>query len=75
MIKIYGKPDCPYCDRAKSFLEARGIDYQYLLIGTDVEMGEFREEFPAARSVPQIIVDDVKIGGYTDLVEFFKKTP
>ena len=75
MIRIYGKPDCPYCVRSKSFLEARGIKYQYFQIGEEIEMSDFVKMFPNARSVPQIIVDDTKIGGYTELVTFFTKTP
>ena len=37
-IKIYGKENCPWCDRAKEFLNLAKIEYQY----TDInEPGAF----------------------------------
>ena len=36
-------------------------------VDEDYTFDEFRAEFPTARTFPQIIVDDNKIGGYTEL--------
>ena len=45
----------------------KGADTTYLMLGEDFDAQEFMAEFPTARTFPQIILDDEKIGGYTDL--------
>lgn len=72
MIQIYGKPQCPFCDRAKALCEQKGLEYTYKSLGTDFEREEMMETFPGARTFPQIIVDDKKIGGYTDLEAYLQ---
>lgn len=70
MITIYGKPACPFCDKAKALCEMRGLAYEYKTLGTDYTREELLETFPRARTVPQIIVGDNKIGGYEQLAEY-----
>lgn len=74
MILIYGKPQCPFCDRAKQFCEQRGFEYTYKSLGTDYEREELLETFPGARSVPQIVVNGQKIGGYNELTKYVEDT-
>ena len=69
MIEIYGKPRCPFCDRAKALCEQKGLDYEYKLLDADYTSEEFFELFPGARTFPQIIMNEEKIGGYAGLVE------
>jgi glutaredoxin 3 len=66
MIKIYGKPQCPFCDRAKALAEREGYNYEYLQLDVDFTREELFEKFPNARTFPQIISDDEYIGGYTE---------
>ena len=74
MILIYGKPQCPFCDRAKQFCEQRGFEYTYKSLGTDYEREELLETFPGARSVPQIVINGQKIGGYNELTKYVEDT-
>jgi len=74
MIEIYGKPQCPYCDRAKQLCESREFAYTYKSLGTDFTREELLEQFPTARTVPQIIVNGTKIGGYNELVAYIEET-
>ena len=67
MVTIYGKPSCAYCIMAKTLCEQKGLEYKYLNMGDDYTAEDFFETFPTARTFPQIIVDDEKIGGYTEL--------
>ena len=69
MITIYGKPRCPFCDRAKALCEQKGLDYEYKMLDADYTSDEFFETFPGARTFPQIIMNGEKIGGYAGLVE------
>lgn len=71
MIEIYGKPVCPFCDKAKGLCERMGVEYKYYQFGTDFDREELMEKFPTARTFPQIIVDGNSIGGYTELAEHF----
>jgi glutaredoxin len=74
MIEIYGKPMCPYCDKAKQLCETRKLEYTYKSLGTDYTKEELLETFPGARTVPQIIVGGNKIGGYDQLATYIEET-
>jgi len=74
MIQIYGKPDCLFCVKAKNICETKSLAYEYYEIGTDISREALLEEFPNARTVPQIIVSGTKIGGYDQLVEYLEET-
>jgi glutaredoxin 3 len=67
MIEIYGKPACPFCDKAKALCETKGLEYTYKSLGTDYSRDELLEMFPGCRTVPQIKVDGESIGGYDQL--------
>lgn len=71
MIEIYGKPSCPFCDKAKMLCETKGLEYTYKSLGTDYTKEELLEMFPGARTVPQIRIDGKAIGGYTELAAKF----
>ena len=66
-IEIFGKPHCPFCDKAKFLAQASGHEWEYQQLGTDYEMSFIADNFPTARTFPQIRVDGKNIGGYTDL--------
>lgn len=70
-IHVYSKPDCPYCVKAKMLLRLRDIPYVESVIGKDILREDFVSLFPDVRSVPLIVIDGVKIGGYDQLVEWF----
>lgn len=67
-IDIYTKFACPFCVRAKHLLDKKGATYNEY----DITMGgEKRDEMiaraPLARTVPQIFIGDVYVGGSDDL--------
>lgn len=74
MIEIYGKPQCPYCDKAKRLCETRGYKFVYKTLDVDYTREELLETFPNVRTVPQIIVNGTKIGGYSELVNYIEET-
>jgi len=71
-VVIWSKYHCPYCDQAKLLLGQRNIKFEEKKIGDGYTKEELLEEVPTARSVPQIIIDDKVIGGFTELKEFLK---
>ena len=71
-IRIYGKPGCSYCVKAKSFLDIRHIPYRYI----DITQPSLTQDHKDAvnevlatgfKSLPMIFIDDKFIGGYTEL--------
>lgn len=68
MIKILGKPQCPYCDMAKQFLTAKGQSYEYIDITKDEdELQNFMNM--GYKTVPQIWVNGKHVGGFDQLVQ------
>ena len=70
---VWSKYHCPYCDQAKTLLAVNGYEIEERKIGDGFTKEELLESVPAARSVPQIFVNDEYIGGYTDLVKFLNE--
>lgn len=65
-VTIYSKPACPFCVQAKNLAEQKGYDLTYKMLDEDFTREELFEVFPTARTFPQIIVNDDKIGGFTE---------
>ncbi len=72
MIKIYGKENCLFCDKAKQLCSNKEIDFRYYQLGQDYEIKELMELVPNARTVPQIFKDNILIGGFSELQEWLK---
>ena len=70
-VIVYTKDNCPYCVKAKTLLTIKGIDYNEMLIGSDMTREEFMSIFPEQKTVPLIIINGVKIGGFDKLTEWF----
>ena len=66
MIEIWGKPQCPFCDRAKALCEQSGYEYSYNQLDVDFNRDELLELFPDARTFPQITVDGEHEGGFQE---------
>ena len=66
-ILIYTTNICPYCVMAKRLLDKKGV--AYIEINVEAQMG-LREEMMRKtnrRTVPQIYIDDLHVGGFDDL--------
>lgn len=66
-IKIIKKNPCPYCDRALSFLSAKGLQAEVVDLTDNLdELMEWKKK-TGWQTVPMIFINDQLIGGYTDL--------
>jgi len=70
---VWSKDSCPYCEQAKSLLKSKGIDYEERNVSKEWTKEQLLEAVPAARTLPQIFLDDNLIGGFTDLKKHFEK--
>ena len=60
---------CGYCVRAKALLDRRGLDYEEVDLGDDPTFRARLNELTGGWTVPQIVIGDRPIGGYTELRE------
>jgi glutaredoxin 3 len=67
-IRVYTSDFCNYCVNAKRLLDARGLGYSEVNIGSDFEKRKWLIETTGQRTVPQIFIADKSIGGYNELV-------
>ncbi len=71
---VWSKYHCPYCDQAKALLKSKGISFEERKIGDGWTKEELLESIPTARTVPQIIINDNLIGGFTELKKYIEST-
>ena len=72
MIKIYTGPNCAFCVQAKNLLQRNNKTYTELPIQEGTNLNEMLTLSQGMRTVPQIFIDDVHIGGYDQLREYEK---
>ena len=70
---VWSKVTCPFCDMAKTLLKNKGIVFEERMIGVNWTREQLLESIPQARTVPQIILNGVLIGGYEQLKAHFNK--
>jgi glutaredoxin 3 len=69
VVEIYTKTFCPYCWRAKSLLESKGVEYKEIGVDFGGELKQVMIQRASGRTtVPQIFIGDVHVGGCDDLV-------
>ncbi len=68
-IKMYTTAYCPYCIRAKQFLQSRGVaQIEEIRIDADAEARTEMMQVTGRRTVPQIFIGETHVGGYDDMV-------
>jgi glutaredoxin 3 len=67
-VVIYTTSVCPYCLRAKALFERKGIKYEEINVENDNALREKMVlEAGGKKTVPQIFIDNISIGGCDDL--------
>lgn len=68
IVKMYTTQVCPYCTRAKSLLQQRGVtQIEEIRVDLDPQAREHMMSITGRRTVPQIFVGDTHVGGCDDL--------
>jgi len=73
MITIYSRPGCKWCETSKSLLELKGVEYNELMLDVDITVEQLKTLVPGAKSVPQIMSDEIYIVGYKELTRYLEK--
>jgi glutaredoxin 3 len=66
-IQMYTTGWCGYCVRAKALLDSRGLEYEEIRLDGQPDFRARLQEHTGGWTVPQIVIDDRPIGGYTEL--------
>ena len=70
-VLIYTKDNCIWCDRAKILLDSKKISFNEIDLSDDSERLKFYEKIgDNVKTVPQVFIDDKRIGGFQDLKVF-----
>lgn len=74
-IIMYKTPICPYCHRATALLRDKGVsDIHEIDISKDPSLrDEMMSKAGGRKTVPQIFIGDVHVGGFDDLYALNKK--
>lgn len=67
-VLMYTTAVCPYCQRAKQLLKARGVEViEEVRIDLDAARRDEMMQRTGRRTVPQIYIGDTHVGGCDDL--------
>ena len=68
-VTIYTKPFCPYCVRALSLLEKKGVEFTEIEAAFDPEKRkEMMQRSNGRATFPQIFIGEEHIGGCDDMM-------
>ena len=68
LVKMYCTDTCRFCMMAERLLQAKGVsDIEKIRIDLDPSGRNSLEEKTGRRTVPQIFIGDLHVGGYDDL--------
>lgn len=67
-VEVYTTPYCPYCVRAKSLLNDKGVGFEEIDVSGNTALREKMIEMSGGRrTVPEIFINGKIIGGYDEL--------
>lgn len=66
-ITMYSTQGCGYCQSAKNLLERKGIAFTTIRVDVDPGQRDIMIQRSGRRSVPQIFIDALHIGGFDEL--------
>lgn len=67
---MYSTGTCPYCIMAERLLRSKGVtEIEKIRVDLDPARRAEMMQKSASRTVPQIYIGDIHVGGYDDLVQ------
>ena len=63
-VKIYSTPTCPYCIKAKKFLEQNGVEYEEMDVASDKQAAEDAVKKSGQMGVPILDIEGEIIVGF-----------
>jgi glutaredoxin 3 len=72
-VTIYTTRYCPYCIRAKSLLQRKGVDFHEIAVDGQPVLRHEMEERSGRYTVPQIWIGTQHVGGCDELYELERR--
>ena len=73
-ITIFGNSRCSWCTKAVELAEQYRMDVTYKDTDNARHLAEMKDLIPSVKTIPQIWVNDLYVGGYTDLATCIEET-
>jgi len=70
-IIVFKVSGCGSCVKIHELMERANLNYNSILVGTDMTREEFKEKYPNARGFPYVIIDGKQVGSLLDTVKLF----
>lgn len=71
-IFVYSKSKCPNCVAAKQLLKSKGLKFIENDMDTESVRQAFQFAYPNVRGMPQIFINDQRVGGLLGLQQALK---
>ncbi len=71
-VALFSKPGCPFCAKAKSMLQERGIAYEEIILGSHAKLRTLRA-VTGQEAVPQVFFNGTLIGDSEALERYLTK--
>jgi glutaredoxin-like YruB-family protein len=65
-VKVYSTPTCPWCKKAKQFLDANKVTYQDFNVAQDRAARDEMVKKSSQTAVPVIIIDGEIVVGFNE---------
>ncbi|MFK5969976.1 MAG: glutaredoxin 3 [Candidatus Marithrix sp.] len=68
-VSMYCTQTCPYCNRAELLLNKKGMQVRKIFVDSDPDEMTSMINITGRRTVPQIFIGELHVGGFDDLAE------
>ena len=66
-VSMYATATCPYCINAERLLVSKGVNIHKIRVDLQPELRQEMMQKTGRRTVPQIYINELHVGGYDDL--------
>ena len=66
-VVIYTADYCSFCARAKALLRSKGVSFEEIDLSRNPGLREEIQQRTGRRTVPQIFIDSVPVGGFDEI--------
>tara|TARA_B100001093_G_scaffold476488_1_gene502937 strand:- start:382 stop:3159 length:2778 start_codon:yes stop_codon:yes gene_type:complete len=72
-VVIYSKENCSWCQLLKGLLKKRKIEYEEIILDNEEGINNFKEKYNV-NTLPQLLDNDILIGGYNKIEDILRNT-
>lgn len=70
---IYTRKGCKYCTKIKQVMDLSELKYVVYELDRDFTREEFYQEFGKRSTFPQVVLDDIKLGGCQESIKYMQE--